>query len=239
VNDHAAGERVAANLAAIRSRIDAAAARAGRSPDGIRLIAVSKTFGPDAVRAAYAAGQRAFGENKVQEALAKAAATADLDIDWHLIGHLQGNKARKAAGGFAWIQTLDRMDLLHSLDEAAVAAGTSPRLLIQVDLAGEDTKHGLPPDAVRPLLDAAAGCRAVSVTGLMLLPPWSEDPEASRPWFGQLRAFRETLLGEGVPPAMLAHLSMGMSHDFEVAIEEGATIVRIGTALFGQRTYQA
>ena len=227
--------RVAANLTAIRARVAAAATRSGRVPERVRLVAVSKTFGPEYVRAAHAVGQRDFGENKVQEAFAKQEATADLGLTWHLLGHLQSNKARKSASAFAWVHSVDRLDVLRRIDQAAVEAGARPRLLIQVDLAAEPTKFGLPVTDLRALLDVAAGCRAATVAGLMLLPPWSEHPEASRPWFRQLRDLRDALLAEGFPEGMLQELSMGMSHDFEVAIEEGATQVRIGTAIFGAR----
>lgn len=231
-------QRVVVNLAAIRSRLAAAAERSGRSPAVIRLVAVSKTFGPEYVRAAHAVGLRDFGENKVQEALSKREATADLDIHWHLIGHLQSNKANKATA-FAWIQSVDRLDLLRKLDATAATADAAPNLLLQVDLAGEATKHGAPEADLRELLGQAAACTAVRVRGLMLLPPWSDDPEASRPWFRRLRELRNRLLDEGVAPQLLTELSMGMSHDFEVAIEEGATMVRIGTALFGRRATPA
>jgi len=236
VTNHDDRSRIAANLAAVRGRIAAAAARAGRSPDTVRLIAVSKTFDAALVRAAHDAGQRDFGENKVQEALGKRDATADLALTWHLIGHLQRNKARRAAEALPWIHSVDSVDLLDRLDRAAEAAGTQPRVLVQVDLAGEATKFGAPSDDVRAILDRAAACRAARLAGLMVLPPWSDDPEAARPWFRRLRELRDTLRGEGYPEAPLAELSMGMSHDFEVAIEEGATCVRVGTAIFGRRT---
>lgn len=227
---------IAANLASIRHRIDAAARRAGRPPEDVRLIAVSKTFGPDHVRAAWAAGQRAFGENKVQEALQKIAATADLEISWHLIGHLQSNKARKAAEGFAAIHSVDSLELLHRLEQEAAGAQASPLVLLQVDLAGEATKHGVHPDGLLALARAAAACRAVRLGGLMVLPPWSEDPAQARPYFARLRGLRDQLVTAGIDAGLLRELSMGMSHDFEVAIEEGATLVRIGTAIFGTRT---
>ncbi len=227
--------RIAANLAAIRARMAAACERAGRSPDTVRLVAVSKTFDGTAVRAAWAAGQRDFGENKVQEALGKAEATADLPVTWHLIGHLQRNKAKRAAATFPWIHSVDSVGLLSRLEAGASERPEPVRALVQVDLAGEATKFGAPPDDVRAILDHAATCRSVSVAGLMLLPPWSDDPEASRRWFRRLREFRDRLLADGYPAAQLAELSMGMSHDFEVAIEEGATIVRVGTAIFGAR----
>jgi pyridoxal phosphate enzyme (YggS family) len=226
---------IAANLHAVRARIGAAARRAGRAPDEVTVVAVSKTFGADHVRAAWAAGQQDFGENKVQEALQKIAATADIPIRWHLIGHLQSNKARKAALPFACIHSLDSVDLLQKIDAAAAEAGASPEVLVQVDLAGETTKFGAPTDVARRVVDAALAGRAVRLAGLMVLPPWSDDPEATRPWFARLRALRDEWIAGGVPGDALRHLSMGMSHDFEAAIEEGATIVRVGTAIFGRR----
>jgi pyridoxal phosphate enzyme (YggS family) len=227
---------IAKNLSDVRSRIGAAARRAGREPGEITLIAVSKTFGADHVRAASQAGQRDFGENKVQEALQKIGDTADIPLRWHLIGHLQSNKARKAAAPFACIHSIDSVDLLQRLDAAAADTGANPEILVQVDLAGEDTKYGAPTDVARRVVDAALGCRAVRLAGVMLLPPWNEDQEQTRPWFARLRALREQWIAAGVPRDAMRHLSMGMSHDFEAAIEEGATMVRVGTAIFGKRT---
>jgi PLP dependent protein len=227
---------VSSNLASIRHRIDAAARLAGRDPSSIRLIAVSKTFPLDAVREAYTAGQREFGENRVQEALQKIDGSADLSIRWHLLGHLQTNKARKAATAFAVIQSVDSVELIDKLDRGAAEAGSTPELLIQVDLAGETTKYGVPPAEVPRLFDAAAACRAARIVGLMTLPPLPETPEEARPWFRRLRELQEGWLSSGVPAAMLRELSMGMSGDFEVAVQEGATMVRIGTAIFGSRT---
>ena len=226
---------IESHLAAIRSRIAAAAAAAGRTPTDVSLLAVSKTFGPDHVRAAYAAGQRDFGENKVQEALQKQEATADLAIRWHLIGHLQSNKAKKAAPAFAAIHSVDSVELLRRIDAAAVEAGSAPDVYIQVDLAGEDTKFGAPEAEVGAIARAAAACRAARLKGLMLLPPWFDDPELARPYFRRLRGLRDRLIEEGIDAAQLHELSMGMSHDFEVAIQEGATLVRVGTAIFGKR----
>jgi pyridoxal phosphate enzyme (YggS family) len=228
---------IAFNLQSVRSRIDAAARRAGRDPSHVRLIAVSKTFDADHVRAAWAAGQRDFGENKVQEALQKIDQTADMEIKWHLIGHLQSNKARKAVGAFSCIHSVDSLDLLRKLDAAAIDNGTSPDVLIQLDLAGEETKFGAAIDDARRLVEQGCAARGVRLCGLMLIPPWNEDQEQTRPWFKRLRDLRDSWLAEGVPPNCLAHLSMGMSHDFEAAIEEGATLVRVGTAIFGKRTY--
>jgi pyridoxal phosphate enzyme (YggS family) len=235
--DTSLDERIADRLADIRGRIARAAERVGRNPDTVRLIAVSKTFGPEHVRAAIAAGQRLFGENKVQEGLQKAAAVADTSIEWHLIGHLQSNKAKKAASGFAWIHAVDSVDLLRRLDDGAREAGTTPRLLVQVDLAGEVTKFGASPADLAAILAVAGRCTNVRVAGLMLLPPFTENPEDVRPWFRRLREERQRLLDAGVPGEHLAELSMGMSHDFEVAVEEGATLVRVGSAIFGARPY--
>ena len=213
----------------------AAAGAAGRDPSSIRLVAVSKTFPAQAVRDAYAAGQRDFGENRVQEALQKIGETADLTIRWHLLGHLQSNKARKAGPAFAMVQSVDSVELIQKLDVAAADAGQAPGLLIQVDLAEEATKFGVVPGEVPRLFEAAAACRAAHVVGLMTLPPVPDTPEDARPYFRRLRALKDEWLAAGVPAPMLRELSMGMSGDFEVAIEEGATIVRVGTAIFGSR----
>jgi PLP dependent protein len=175
-----------------------------------------------------------FGENRVQEALEKINASPDLPIQWHLLGHLQSNKARKVAA-FAMIQSVDSVDLLKRIDVAAAESGRTPEVLIQVDLAGESTKFGVPPSDVPLLFEAAAGCRAAQLAGLMTLPPAPETPEDARPWFRRLRELRDGWAASGIPAAMLRELSMGMSGDFEVAIEEGATLVRVGTAIFGER----
>jgi PLP dependent protein len=227
---------IADRLTGIRGRIAAAARSAGRDPSSIRLIAVSKTFPIDAIREAYSAGQRDFGENRVQEALQKIASAADLlDMRWHLLGHLQTNKARKAAPAFDSIQSVDSIELLQKIDAGALDAGRAPELLIQVDLAGEATKFGAAPADVPRLLEAAAACRVARVTGLMTLPPAPESPEDARPWFARLRDLRDQWIASGVPAAMLRELSMGMSADFEVAVQEGSTMVRVGTAIFGSR----
>ena len=227
---------VAIRLAEVRARIDAAARGAGRNPSSVRLVAVSKTFPIDAVREAYAVGHRDFGENRVQEALEKISALQDFpDARWHLLGHLQSNKARKAAPAFAMIQSVDSVDLLQKLDAAAADSGHAPELLVQVDLAGEDTKYGVPATEVPRILEAAAQCRAARVVGLMTLPPIPDTPEDARPWFRRLRDLRDGWLAAGVPSGMLRELSMGMSGDFEVAVQEGATIIRVGTAIFGSR----
>jgi pyridoxal phosphate enzyme (YggS family) len=229
------GADIAEHLDAVRRRVSAAAQRAHRQPSDIQLVAVSKTFGADAVRAAAAAGQTRFGENRVQEGLEKIAAVNDPRLAWHLIGHLQSNKARKAAAAFAWIESVDSVELVGKLDAGAVDAGTRPTVLVQVDLAHEATKFGADAGDVRDIVNAALDARALQLAGLMTVPPFPDDPEDSRPWFRQLREVRDRLVADGVPAARLAHLSMGMSHDFEVAIEEGATVVRVGTAIFGRR----
>jgi pyridoxal phosphate enzyme (YggS family) len=196
---------------------------------------VSKTFPIAAIREAWAAGQRDFGENKVQEALQKMDAGADMQIGWHLIGHLQSNKAKKAAARVDWIHTIDSVELLRRVDDGARAAGRVVNVLVQVDLALEPTKHGAPVEVVPDILRAAGGLTGARLQGLMLLPPLVEDPEQARPWFRQLRAWRDRWIAAGIPADRLQELSMGMSHDFEVAIEEGATMVRVGSAIFGAR----
>jgi len=228
---------IVGNIGVIRQRIASASAAAGRPPGDVRLLAVSKTFSADHVRAAYAAGQRDFGENKVQEALQKREETADLEIRWHLIGHLQSNKAKRTAEAFAAIHSIDSVDLLRRVDRAAADSGLTPDLYIQVDLAGESTKFGAPEAEVPDIARAAMECTAARLKGLMLLPPMAENPEDARPWFARLRGLRDALVDSGVAAERLRELSMGMSHDFEVAIEEGATMVRVGTAIFGERSY--
>lgn len=224
-----------ARLAAVRERIARAADRARRDPASVRLVAVSKTFDAECVRAAADAGQIDFGENKVQEALEKIARTDDLALRWHLVGHLQSNKVRKAAAHFATIHSVDSADLGARLDQAAREAGRSLDALVQVDLAGEATKHGVGEDDLVPIFEAARSWTNCRITGLMILPPAGDLPEEARPYFRGLAALRDRLLGQGAHRAMLDELSMGMSGDFEVAVEEGATVVRVGTAIFGDR----
>ncbi len=229
------GADIARQLDDVRRRLTAAAHRAHRTPEDITLIAVSKTFGAAAGRAAAAAGQRRFGENRVQEGLDKIDALRDLGLDWHLIGHLQSNKAKKAAAAFSCIESVDSVELLAKLDQGAVDAGTRPTILVQIDLAHEATKFGADERAAGDLVRAALDARALTLAGLMTVPPFPTNPEDSRPWFRRLRELRDALVSSGVPADRLAQLSMGMSHDFEVAIEEGATMVRVGTAIFGRR----
>lgn len=226
---------IADRLADVRARIAVAARSAGRDPSSVLLIAVSKTFPVELAIEAHCAGQRDFGENRVQEALAKVDATRDLQIRWHLLGHLQTNKAKRAAGAFSAIHSIDSIGLLQKVDAAALEAGTAPELFIQVDLAGEASKSGVAPAGVPALLEAAAAVRAARVVGLMTLPPVPGTPEEARPWFRQLRTLRDGWVAAGVPAGTLRELSMGMSGDYEVAVQEGATIVRVGTAIFGSR----
>ena len=227
--------RIAERLAAVRVRLASVALGAGRRAEDVRLLAVSKTFSLDHVRGAALAGQEDFGENRVQEALQKIDATAELRIRWHLIGTLQSNKVRKVAPRINTVHSVDSLRLLEAIDAVCVETGSTPNLLVQVDLAGEATKHGAPPMLAREIVKAASRCRGARLAGLMTIPPFFEDPEHARPFFAQLRDVRDTLLKEGLEPSLLRELSMGMSHDFEIAVQEGATIVRLGTAIFGER----
>jgi pyridoxal phosphate enzyme (YggS family) len=229
---------IAANLSGVRRAVAEAAHHARRDPADIRLVAVSKTFPSADVRAAVAAGQRDFGENRVQEGLEKVEALADLGLEWHLIGHLQSNKAARAARAFQWIHSVDSRELIERLDRAATEAGVRPQILVQVDLAHEATKSGADTKAVPDIVKAALDSKSLDLRGLMIVPPIPDNPEDSRPWFKQLCDLRDHLVSQGTPATRLAQLSMGMSHDFAVAIAEGATIIRVGTAIFGRRTPQ-
>ena len=226
-------------VAAVRQRIARAAERASRPPEEITLVAVSKTWPAESVRAAFAAGVRHFGENRVQEAEAKIAGLTELragGLRWHLVGHLQSNKARKAAALFDVIQSVDSVELAERLARAAADLGRALRVLVQVDLAGEAGKSGLAEDSVE---DALRGMRGLGlrIEGLMVLPPYLDDPEEVRPYFARLRGLRDRAAAAGLLDG--TELSMGMSHDFEAAVEEGATMVRVGTAIFGERTAAA
>ena len=230
-------EDIPRRLARVRETIADAAGRSGRDAGDVRLIAVSKTHPIDAIRAAAEAGQRDFGENKVQEALQKISLSTDTSLRWHLLGHLQSNKAKKAAGAVHVVHAVDSAELLRKIDQAAASAGRALDVMVQVDLALEDTKFGAPEADVPGIFAAADDCTSLHVVGLMLLPPIAENPEDARPWFARLRGVRDRLRDAGVPAGRLRELSMGMSHDFEVAVEEGATMVRVGTAIFGVRSY--
>ncbi|MCE5228010.1 YggS family pyridoxal phosphate-dependent enzyme [bacterium] len=224
---------IVGNLKTIRGRIEAAALRAGRDPASVTLVAVSKTHPAGRVREAIGAGQAVFGENRIQEALPKIEALAGLNARWHLIGHLQGNKARQAAGRFELIHSVDSPELIRELDKRAAAAGVKQKILLQINVAGEASKFGAAPDEITSLLDALSRAPNLIPEGLMTIPPLTDDPEASRPHFKRLR---ELLNGvRAKQPSFGSQLSMGMSDDYEVAIEEGATLVRVGTAIFGER----
>ena len=226
---------IAARLQEIRGRVEAAARRAGRRGDQVVLVGVGKTQPAAAIEEAAKAGLRDFGENRVQEARDKIPA-CPAGLRWHLVGHLQGNKANLAARLFDVVHSIDSVDVLGRLERGAEAAGRRIEGLVQVDLAGEAAKSGARPEDLDSILAAGERCRAVAVRGLMILPPYDADPGKSRPWFARLRALLEEARGrhQGLE---LSELSMGMTEDFEVAVEEGATLVRIGRALFGERRH--
>lgn len=232
VSSDGMGAEIAARLGAVREQVAEAARRAGRSPEEVRLIAVSKGKPAEAIRAAYAAGQRHFGESYAQELAEKAEALADLpDLVWHAIGRLQRNKAKVAARFAAAVHSVDREELAVELDRRAAALGRTLEVLVEVNVGGEATKGGCAPDELGPLLEAVRRCQQLRPTGLMTIAPYLEDPAEVRPYFATLRALRDAHGGA----AALPELSMGMSHDFEAAIAEGATLVRVGTAIFGPR----
>jgi hypothetical protein len=220
------------NLNMILGRIRSAAGRAGRDPASVRLVDVSKTHPAQAVREAFDAGQRVFGESKVQEALAKKPLLPSA-LEWHLVGHLQTNKIRKALPHFQLFHGVDNSDLARQMDRIAGECGCFPRVLLEVNVSGEGTKFGFRPDALKSEIGRLLELPRVQVAGLMTLAPYSEDPEAARPFFAALRQLREELEQQTGTP--LPELSMGMSGDFEAAIAEGSTIVRVGTAIFGSR----
>jgi PLP dependent protein len=230
---------IAANIASIQKRIAETARRAGRDPKGIALMAVTKTQPPDRIREAYAAGLRLFGENRVQEFTGKAGPLADLrEAEWHMIGHLQTNKANKTAELFAAVDSVDSVKLAEKLDAAAHALGKQLSILIEVNVGGESAKTGLAPDSreLEDLLLAAPRLEALALRGLMTVPPFTDDPQDARPYFRKLRELRDAIAARKLARVSMDVLSMGMSHDFEVAIEEGSTCVRVGTAIFGERT---
>jgi PLP dependent protein len=226
------------NIARVREQIAAAASRSGRNPDEIILMAVSKTFPPERICEAYAAGLRVFGENRVQEFAGKADAVRNLrDIEWHLIGHLQTNKAAKAAELFDAIDSVDSVRMAEKLNASAESAGKILSVLIEINVGGEQAKSGLALGSVEleQILLGAPQWGNLRIGGLMTVPPYAKDPDGSRAYFRQLRQIRDSIAARNLPKIDMAVLSMGMSHDFEVAIEEGATCVRVGTAIFGKR----
>jgi PLP dependent protein len=230
---------IAENVAEVRQRIAAAARRVGRDPAEITLMAVSKTFPAQSIRETYDAGLRVFGENRVQEFSGKSAELADLkDAEWHMIGHLQSNKAAAAAELFTAVDSVDSLKLADKLNASAEKLGKKLRVLIEINVGGETAKSGLAPDSAQleDLLVAAPKLEHIELCGLMTVPPFAEDVELARPYFRKLRELRDHIAARHLPGISMDTLSMGMSHDFEVAIEEGSTCVRVGTAIFGERT---
>lgn len=219
----------------MKSRIVKAAEKVGRSPASIRLVAVSKTVSVDKIVEAREAGAKLFGENRVQEALEKIDRLGQDGPDWHFIGHLQKNKVKHIVGRFDLIHSVDSVDLAQVIHEKSLAGNLITPILIQVNISGEASKSGLAPDALESALRAFSKMRAVKVEGLMTIPPYAPDPEKSRSVFASLRELRDRMAEMGIENICLNELSMGMSNDFTVAIEEGATLVRVGSAIFGDR----
>jgi PLP dependent protein len=229
---------IADNIARVSERVRNAARRAGRSPREITLMAVTKTIEPARIREAYAAGIRVFGENRVQEFEGKRGDLADLrDAEFHLIGHLQSNKAAKAAELFSTIDSLDSLALAQKLNSAAAKLGRMLPVLVEINVGGEEGKSGFAPDPheLDELLLIAESLANIEIRGLMAVPPYTADPEGARPYFRKIRELRDRIAARALRRVSIDVLSMGMSHDFEVAIEEGSTCVRVGTAIFGER----
>ncbi len=223
------------NVKQVQERIAGACQRAGRRLEDVKLVAISKTFPAERVREAYDAGLREFGENRVQEAAAKRPTLANLDIIWHLVGHLQTNKAKAARELFDWVHSVDSLRLAQKLHQAASGGSARLRVLIEVNLAGEESKSGASPQDVLSLAEEISKLSTLELSGLMAIPPIAEDPEDARPYFRRLRELKQQLADRRISGVTMVELSMGMTHDFEVAIEEGATIVRVGTGIFGAR----
>jgi hypothetical protein len=229
---------IAENIARVQERIAAAARRAGRNPDEITLMAVSKTFLPEHIREAYAGGLRVFGENRVQEFAGKAESLRELrDAEWHLIGHLQSNKATKAAELFSAVDSLDSVRVAGKLNAAAQSLSKTLPVLIEINVGGEEAKSGAAPasEELEQILLGAPQWKNLTIRGLMTVPPYTEDPDGARSFFRQLREIGDGITARRLPSVAMDVLSMGMSHDFELAIEEGSTCVRVGTAIFGKR----
>jgi pyridoxal phosphate enzyme (YggS family) len=231
---------IAENIALVRERIETATRRALRQPDEIALMAVSKTFLPERIREVYNAGLRLFGENRVQEFADKAAALQDLGAEWHMIGHLQSNKAAKAAELFAAVDSVDSLRLAQKLNASAQQLGKKLGVLIEINVGGEAAKSGVAPESreLETILRAAVELEHLEFRGLMTIPPFTDDPREARPYFRKLRELQKQIGARRLPSVRVDVLSMGMSHDFDVAIEEGSTCVRVGTAIFGERTAQ-
>jgi pyridoxal phosphate enzyme (YggS family) len=229
---------IAENIAVLRSRITAAASRAYRNPEDVILMGVTKTVAAQQIREAYDAGLRVFGENRVQEFATKADAVRDLQhAEWHMIGHLQTNKATKAAELFVHVDSVDSLRLAQKLNSAAADLAKKLPILIEINIAGETAKSGVAPEsaALEEIFGAAPQLSSLDIRGLMTVPPYHDEPEQSRPYFRKMRALFARIASRKLSAVRMKVLSMGMSHDFEVAIEEGATCVRVGTAIFGER----
>ncbi len=229
---------IAENIARVQDRIAATARRAGRNPMEIALMAVTKTHPPERIREAYASGLRLFGENRVQEFASKADKLRDLEAaEWHMVGHLQSNKAASAAELFTAIDSVDSLQLAEKLNASAQKLSKKLAVLIEINVGGEAAKSGVAPDSreLEAILQAAPSITNLQFCGVMTIPPFTENPEGARPYFRQLHALRDEIAAQKLPAIRMDVLSMGMSHDFEVAIEEGSTCVRIGTAIFGER----
>lgn len=224
--------RVSENLSSIRNRIATAASRCGRNATQIRLVAVSKTYGPEIIRLAWDAGQHVFGENRVQDALPKIPQLPS-EAEWHFIGHMQTNKIRKALPHFALFHGIDNLDLARQMSRIAGELQLTANILLEVNVSGEKSKFGFSPDALQDSLNELLALPHIQIQGLMTMAPFDDNPESARPFFAGLRNLRDEL--QKMSGAQLPELSMGMSGDFEIAIEEGATIVRVGSSIFGER----
>lgn len=227
------GSAIAANLRRVREEIDQIARRCGRDPSEIQLLAASKTLPPEAIREAYNYGQNLFGENRIQEAEEKMAALSDAKLQWHLIGHLQSNKAKRAVELFDAIQTIDGEKIARKVNEHAGKLSKCMPVFIEVNIGREPQKHGVLPEELPSLVPLIDSLENLDLLGLMTLPPYAEDPENSRIYFRQMKQLLSDINGTRASP--LTQLSMGMTHDYPIAIEEGATLLRIGTAIFGPR----
>ncbi|HPC85609.1 MAG TPA: YggS family pyridoxal phosphate-dependent enzyme [Smithellaceae bacterium] len=229
-------EDIEANIQNIRQRIAAAAARAHRDPAGIRLMAVSKTVEPERIQRALDAGITLLGENYVQEAREKIPAVGR-GAEWHMIGHLQTNKAKYVVHLFDWIHSVDRLELAQELDKRAFQHNRRLNVLVEVNVSGEASKNGIEPSGVPELVRRISALPHLTIRGLMTMPPYSDNPEHSRPYFQALRGLRDEIHAAAIPNVRMDELSMGMTDDFEVAVEEGATIIRVGRAIFGERRH--
>ncbi|ACL02103.1 alanine racemase domain protein [Desulfatibacillum aliphaticivorans] len=228
---------ISKNLQEIQERIQKAAEECGRDPQSIRLVAVSKTKPAEMLRQAAAAGATIFGENYIQEAREKIAELESLDVEWHFIGHLQSNKAKYAVPLFSLIHSVDSFKLAGEIDKQAAKAGKIQDILVQVNISGEETKSGTADEEAATLVKEISALENVRVKGLMTMPPFFDDPDRARPFFRRLRELAQAIQNKGFKNVSMEELSMGMTGDFEAAIEEGATLVRVGTAIFGARNY--